>query len=609
MSNLLDLLNERRKEVINFFNIKEKKNIKMVEQDPFAIKYIDNPSEKVQLTVIEQKPHNIIYIKNPSERVQLAAVRNDSSSIECIDFPTEKVQLMAVKENPYDIRYINHPTKKVQLLAVREAPITIKSIANPATETYIIPLKAIYKIEMDSNTAIKFPEETKMLFTRLTEIEKIYDEEIMMLDYADEFENKTSATTAADQWRLKERQKTLISFNENVKGTNYLPANDVEINNERISSVETKNVEIVKQNPRAINSIDNPSEKVQVIAVNKDPDCLRLIKNPTEKVQQAAVNADVEVIQFIKNPSEDVQSVAINKNPYLAFKYIDNPSEKVLLTAVQRDGSCIRFINNPSEAVQSAAVKQNGYSIEFIKNPTEKVQILAVQNKPFSIAFIDNPSERVQLAAVRKDGNSIRNISRPSEAVQFTAVKQNPFALSNINSPSNLVEKKVLQKNPYAITTMKELTGKFESKGYENIAQELLKHEAKLGDAIKKGDKHYKINQIPVVGDRETLFADIRITNFKGRIYISLENLSIHNNLALNKITNAEGIDLSLKHLGIRNITDIPKTDLGNLLKGGGVKLKTDHGIKTLHLNQSSSGCTLKVVTNIIHQKDNCISL
>jgi hypothetical protein len=67
---------------------------------------------------------------------------------------------------------------------------------------------------------------------------------------------------------------------------------------------------VIKKYPYKIKHIENPSEKVQLIAVNKDPDSIKDIQNPTERVQLAAVKHDLRLINFIKNPTEEAIQLA-----------------------------------------------------------------------------------------------------------------------------------------------------------------------------------------------------------------------------------------------------------------------------------------------------------
>ncbi|MDU0249904.1 hypothetical protein RVY68_14750 [Phocaeicola vulgatus] len=59
----------------------------------------------------------------------------------------------------------------------------------------------------------------------------------------------------------------------------------------------------VLDNPEAIKSIKEPTEKMQIAAVQKKPELVRLFTNTTEKVQLSAVIAFPESVLLMQAPS------------------------------------------------------------------------------------------------------------------------------------------------------------------------------------------------------------------------------------------------------------------------------------------------------------------
>jgi rRNA processing protein Gar1 len=78
-----------------------------------------------------------------------------------------------------------------------------------------------------------------------------------------------------------------------------------------IVNLSDKQEQEIYADPKEIKNIDNPSERLQLIAVKQDGFAIQYIDNPTEKVQLAAVKEDSGVIQYIDNPSEKVQLEAV----------------------------------------------------------------------------------------------------------------------------------------------------------------------------------------------------------------------------------------------------------------------------------------------------------
>ena len=97
----------------------EEGQLAAVQQDVYAITYIDNPSEAVQLAAVKKNGSAIYYIKNPSEAVQLEAVKEYGRAIKYIDNPSEAMQMAAVQQDGSAIKYIDNPSERVRQLAAK----------------------------------------------------------------------------------------------------------------------------------------------------------------------------------------------------------------------------------------------------------------------------------------------------------------------------------------------------------------------------------------------------------------------------------------------------------------------------------------------------------
>lgn len=203
----------------------------------------------------------------------------------------------------------------------------------------------------------------------------------------------------------------------------------------------------VKQNPRLIiHDIENPSEKLKIIAVNSKPEIIKDLENPSEKVQIEAIKNDGTLIKHIKNPSEKVQLAAIKQNP-ISLQFIDNPSEKIQLELVKQTENALKYIKNPSKKVQLEAIKNYPGIIENMPNPSEEIQLIAVKNSGLAIRHIDNPSKKVQLAAIKNTGSAIKYIDNPSEEMQLEAIKYNEYIIQFIKNPTEKVQLEAVKKN------------------------------------------------------------------------------------------------------------------------------------------------------------------
>ena len=133
-----------------------------VKQDGLAIGFINNPSEQVQLAAVRQNGFAIEDINNPSEEVQLAAVRQNGLAIEDIKTPSEQVKLAAVEENGWAIQYIDNPSEQVKLAAVAQDGYAIQHIVFPSEQVQLAAVRQNkYAIEYIKNpypSVIKYVE-------------------------------------------------------------------------------------------------------------------------------------------------------------------------------------------------------------------------------------------------------------------------------------------------------------------------------------------------------------------------------------------------------------------------------------------------------------------
>ena len=136
-------------------------------------------------------------------------------------------------------------------------------------------------------------------------------------------------------------------------------------------------IDAVISNPSAIQFIENPSVRLQWLAVKYDPQAIEWIKNPDPEVVKKAVKRTGYCIRFISDPSIDLQRIAIESQPS-SLHFIKNPTPEITRMALEADGNNIRYIKNPSEELQLIAV--NGISnLDLIENPTLSVVVEVIK--------------------------------------------------------------------------------------------------------------------------------------------------------------------------------------------------------------------------------------
>ena len=140
-------------------------------------------------------------------------------------------------------------------------------------------------------------------------------------------------------------------------------------------------IERIKFRPWAIAAIDRPSESLQELAVTLDPDCLGLIRKPTKRIQLMAISKSPNLISEIKRPSEELQLAAVNIDGR-AIQYIKRPTERVCYEAINNAPSAIMFIRKPSYDIKMHAIRVHSCSIGLINEQTEEMQLLALRTCP-----------------------------------------------------------------------------------------------------------------------------------------------------------------------------------------------------------------------------------
>jgi hypothetical protein len=76
--------------------------------------------------------------------------------------------------------------------------------------------------------------------------------------------------------------------------------------------------------------------------------CGIFVEYPSEEVQIDLIINDYKIIQYMDNPSETVQLIAVNQCGEMIF-FIDNPSENVQLAAMNRNKNSYKYMKYPCQ--------------------------------------------------------------------------------------------------------------------------------------------------------------------------------------------------------------------------------------------------------------------
>lgn len=174
----------------------------------------------------------------------------------------------------------------------------------------------------------------------------------------------------------------------------------------------------VKQNPAAIQFINNPDEEVIYIVLKSHPSSIiepsqykthwKISGNSGEyvwyckrrKLLKILAKGHLSLFKRIKsNLTEDEIDWICCKYPQAAsiFPEISLKTQKLIIS---KDGRNIKYINNPGECVDEVVMKYP-WLIEFHKNPPEAVQLRAVEYNPELLQEINKPTAKVIKCARR----------------------------------------------------------------------------------------------------------------------------------------------------------------------------------------------------------------
>lgn len=230
----------------NDIEITEYEQLIFIEDNCDNIKHLKNPCNKAQVLSVKNNPCNIQHIDSPCEEAQITAVNKNQSLFWEINNPCEKTIIEYVRHNGINIRFLQKKevkiNRKIENIAIDSNPNAIKYISNP---TKTMKIKAlIYNIK-----------NLKYINVNLSQVDL-----------------------------LRIAKKNLDIFNVM-----------------KISFSKKEWEELITKNPYAIQYMENPNGKLQIIAIKKDYNLIKKIKNPTKEAISTAEK--MKKTKEIKNKS------------------------------------------------------------------------------------------------------------------------------------------------------------------------------------------------------------------------------------------------------------------------------------------------------------------
>lgn len=138
---IIKLALNKNGKLLRFFE-KTKENYTIaVNQNPYAVTFIDDPSYIVQCEIIHNHPKYIKYLKMIDPELHLPAIKGYPEFIGKVPNPTLEMIQEALWRDPMTIRFILFPTEEQMLTAVKRSIWAIEHIRSPTYEVQMYCIK------------------------------------------------------------------------------------------------------------------------------------------------------------------------------------------------------------------------------------------------------------------------------------------------------------------------------------------------------------------------------------------------------------------------------------------------------------------------------------
>lgn len=109
-----------------------------------------------------------------------------------------------------------------------------------------------------------------------------------------------------------------------------------------------------------------------------DPKALQFIDNQTDKMCISACREDGDLLRFVKNKTYEICVIACESNGR-ALEYVDNQTEELCLIACSEAGWVLKYVKNQTEYICIVACSNALYVLPYVINQTDKICIAAIK--------------------------------------------------------------------------------------------------------------------------------------------------------------------------------------------------------------------------------------
>jgi hypothetical protein len=341
------------------------------------------------------------------------AAYKDPSIISSISVKSDKVYLAALSIDIFTYRFIHDPSPQViEYVYERDRKI----LTDPSeTETWMSHVKLdprylwfapvsnhVYVASAIHDNALKYINNPsydvcKLIVSinpnNIVYVDKLTDEiiDIAMISSAGSIINKLPI-----KYQTHARCSQAVVLNP----CNLSKIEESQMNFEQLSN-------LIKSNPSYIELIDNPSEKIQLVAINANPKIYKVLTNPTPRVTfEAYIRKSTLSLRYANLQTRELCELCVSRNPSdISYVHDDMWYERLTLIAIQHlhiDSIPDKFITetciNEYIKLRPMDLLNTKYSLSVIEKYPELIVHeryatcdmwkIAVQSKPYLLPLV-----------------------------------------------------------------------------------------------------------------------------------------------------------------------------------------------------------------------------
>ena len=140
-----DYVEKQHYNKLEIYKLDEDELFNIISEEPWILRFIDNPSIAVQRAAIKAHPWNCAILRSKkiklSPEIRKLAIELHGRSIAHFKDATEEEQLLSVAEDESALGFIKKPSTRVKLHAVKHHGTSIRFITDPSSEVISAAIK------------------------------------------------------------------------------------------------------------------------------------------------------------------------------------------------------------------------------------------------------------------------------------------------------------------------------------------------------------------------------------------------------------------------------------------------------------------------------------